>query len=519
MTFPKQLRFLVILLLVVGICFRFVNLDLKSISFDESYTLLRSTGHTEAQMFQDIVNEQVIGREDLMKYQRMDLSRTTADVVTSLAKEEPQLPPFYFVLTHWGMQLQDSIAVARGLSVLFGLLVLPAAYWLAWELFGSSIVSLITTALIALSPAHVVYAQEARPYTLWIFLTLVSSAALLRALRYPSNRHWWLYRLTLVVGAYSYLYFGLVLVAHSIYCLFTQKLQWNQSIRRFAVSLLMWGFALASWVGFAVYNNFSPRHIAGFFNNTVSLQHLINRWVINITRVFLDYGLGYPKFDIPYHVPFALTALLLSGYALYYLWTHTEKKTSLLILSLIGVQVVMLMLPDLILRRYRFSGETRYLFLIYLGIQFAIAYLFTKKIASASKPGWRSIVWQAALIGVLLAGVFSGAASSQAPYWWNKTIPINPQQTAAIVGRTAQPLVVSNTPFPNVLIALSYALDPKTKFLLAKPGTAPKIPENFTEVFLYDAYEPLLSDVQKQGYKLETFPLTEEYSYYRLVKQ
>lgn len=38
-------------------------------------------------------------------------------------------------------------------------------------------------ALIAVSPFHVLYAQEAREYSLWTVTILLSSAALLRAMR------------------------------------------------------------------------------------------------------------------------------------------------------------------------------------------------------------------------------------------------------------------------------------------------------------------------------------------------
>ncbi|MEG3987264.1 hypothetical protein QUA13_08880 [Microcoleus sp. S28C3] len=41
----------------------------------------------------------------------------------------------------------------------------------------------IAVGLLAVSPLHVLYAQEARPYCLWPALILISCASLLRAMR------------------------------------------------------------------------------------------------------------------------------------------------------------------------------------------------------------------------------------------------------------------------------------------------------------------------------------------------
>ena len=44
---PKGLRFLVIVLIVLGVFFRFINIDRKVYWFDETFTSLRISGYTE----------------------------------------------------------------------------------------------------------------------------------------------------------------------------------------------------------------------------------------------------------------------------------------------------------------------------------------------------------------------------------------------------------------------------------------------------------------------------------------
>lgn len=67
---PTWLRFLAIVILVLGVFFRFVNLDRKVYWFDETFTSLRISGYTEREAIAQVCNNQEIGVEDLQKYQR-----------------------------------------------------------------------------------------------------------------------------------------------------------------------------------------------------------------------------------------------------------------------------------------------------------------------------------------------------------------------------------------------------------------------------------------------------------------
>ena len=66
---PKGLRFLLIVILALGVFFRFVNIDRKVYWFDETFTSLRISGYTEKEAIAQLCNGQQIGVEDLQKYQ------------------------------------------------------------------------------------------------------------------------------------------------------------------------------------------------------------------------------------------------------------------------------------------------------------------------------------------------------------------------------------------------------------------------------------------------------------------
>jgi uncharacterized membrane protein len=70
----------------------------------------------------------------------------------------------------------------------------------------------LAVAIIAISPFQIVYAQEARPYSLFVMLILLSSAVLLGGMRLKTNSSWAIYAVTLVVGFYSHLLLEIVAI-------------------------------------------------------------------------------------------------------------------------------------------------------------------------------------------------------------------------------------------------------------------------------------------------------------------
>ncbi|MGD2143899.1 MAG: glycosyltransferase family 39 protein, partial [Anaerolineae bacterium] len=80
--------------------------------------------------------------------------------------EVDQHPPLYYALLHgWTEVFGDSEASARSLSALFGSLTIPVVYLLGRRLSGEK-VGLLAALILAVSPFHVRFAQEARMYTL-----------------------------------------------------------------------------------------------------------------------------------------------------------------------------------------------------------------------------------------------------------------------------------------------------------------------------------------------------------------
>lgn len=120
--------------------------------------------------------------------------------------------PLYFLGLHAWIRLagQSEFAI-RFPSAVFGVLAVLATYQLGRELVGRQ-AALIAALLLAVSPYHVWYSQEAKMYGVISFLAPLSLLILLRAGRGGGHRLWLAWALLLVVFAYVHLFAVMMVV-------------------------------------------------------------------------------------------------------------------------------------------------------------------------------------------------------------------------------------------------------------------------------------------------------------------
>ncbi len=514
-----QLRFLIIVILVIGIFFRFFNLSRKVYWPDETFTSLRIAGYTKTEVVEKLYNGQVIGVEYLQKYQRLNSEKGIWDTIKGLALEEPQHTPFYYLIARgWAQLFGDSVATIRSLSAWISLLAFPCIYWLCIELFNSPVTGWVAIALLSISPFHVLYAQEARPSSLWTVAILLSSAALLRAMRQSKNiAGWGIYTATVIVSLYSFLFSGLVIIGHGIYVFAIERFRINKTVIAYLIASCTGILTLAPWA-YAVTANLAQATTTTNWSGTkVSLFILLTMWAGNLSRLFFDSGLGSNDFLIKLLplITVILPILLLFGYAIGFVIRQTPKSVWLFILALGSVTFLALVLPDLILGGRR-SGVARYPIPCYLAIQLAVSHLIATHITHHR----RQKLWRIVFIALLTGGILSCTISSQAQVWWNKgpeRTKYNPQ-IAQIVNRAAKPLIISDAKL-DIVQSLGYLLDPKVQLQLVIEPNIPKIADNFSDIFLYRPSRTLRSGIeQAQGYKTEPAYQGSEIWLYRLSK-
>lgn len=498
----NRLRFFIGVLLVLGVWFRFVNLDGKFYWYDEVFTSLRVSGYTETEAVQQVSDGQVIGIPDLQKYQHPNQEKSVIDTIKGLAVEEPQLPPLYFVLARfWVQGLGYSVVVIRSLSALISLLAFPCLYWLCRELFTAPEVVWMAMGLLAVSPFHILYAQEARPYSLYPVMVLLSCASLLRAMRRQTKLSWGIYSATVALGLYTHLFCGLVAIGHGIYVVVNQGCRWKKTVASYLLASIAALLVFAPWILILIANFTKAAGRTNWSQGELDRLSLVKNWVGNLSRVFFDFGITSDSPSI-YLIPFtaaALMLLILVGYGIYFLCGHSSQRVWLFILTLIGVTALAVMLPDLIWGGIR-STKGRYLFPCYLGIQIAVAYLLTSKMISSSVQGREQQLWKIITILVVSSGVVASAISSQAQTWWSKEWFSENPQVAEIINQGKDQLVVSDLSDASLgnVVSLSYLLDPQVQFQLVVKPTVPKISEGFSDIFLYGPATVLRFDLAKQ---------------------
>jgi uncharacterized membrane protein len=339
------MRFLIIALLSLGIFFRLGNLDHKLYWYDETFTSLRASGYTEAEVVQHFATSPITRVADLQQFQHPVPERGIADTLSSLAKEDNQHPPLYYAIASlWSRWVGSSVAAYRLLPALFSLLGLPAMYWLCQELlvqtgrFSSALPCWVGVGLFAISPFQVIYAQESRQYSLWSTVTVLMTAALLRAMRLQTRWSWGLYLLTVVAGFYTFLLSGLVTLAHGMYVLFQSKLRPQSSWLAYLVSTLIAILLFWPWAWILMQNLSQAQSVTSWTTFQQPLPQLALTWVSIMGQIFYDRG------ETWFDRLIQLALLGLVGYAFFALCRQTPRRIWLLVVTLTIVPVLPLVL-------------------------------------------------------------------------------------------------------------------------------------------------------------------------------
>jgi uncharacterized membrane protein len=131
---PKRLRLLIILVLVLGIFFRFAHFEQRAFTSDEVRSLLLTSGYTSQELIEQVFNGDVVSVADLQRYQQPNSQKNLVDAIKSLMVDNFPHSPLYFVgLRYWIQCFGNSYMSTQSLSGLISLLTLPAVYWLCLE--------------------------------------------------------------------------------------------------------------------------------------------------------------------------------------------------------------------------------------------------------------------------------------------------------------------------------------------------------------------------------------------------
>jgi len=185
---------------------------------------------------------QGIGSKSLWYDEAWSVALAAIDLKTAMILVKGQIyPPLYQILLHfWLLLFGTSETAARSLSAVFGIASVAALYNLTVRISGRR-TALVAALILAVSPFHVEYSQEARGYSLLVLLSLLSYDLLLVWLK----KHKW------KTGTAYVVFTALCLYTHPYGFLIplSQSLIWGFHLieeNKHQIKELLWGLALGS---------------------------------------------------------------------------------------------------------------------------------------------------------------------------------------------------------------------------------------------------------------------------------
>jgi uncharacterized membrane protein len=360
--------------------------------------------------------------------------------------------------------------------------------WLWRELFHERLGAWVILGLIALSPFQLVYAQEARQYSLWAVMTIAVCAALLRARRCGDLPAWALYTLLVTIGLYTHLMLAVVVLVHALWIAWETRAQFKP----FALAVLVAALLFSPWLwlfhsGFREVGN-----VTAWMQMVIPFERLSNAWGLHLVRQFVDTAtMKTPQ-------PWLYGILILIFYGFYRTARSAPVASKRLLFILLVITTSVVVAPDLI-NGGRRSQEARYLFPAMLMMMFMVAYGLAHAL-NTERSLQRNVAFSVWL-GLLGLGLWSGLNFIQADTWWNKSMSSDNRNVARILDAAENPLVICPVGDinPGEILSVAHEVDPKTRFILAQADYQPDVPHLKGEIFLINPTAEIRQHLEKYG--------------------
>jgi uncharacterized membrane protein len=496
----------------VGTCLRLYRLGHKTFWFDETWTAAHVTGHALADAERDLPAGAVRRASELAQYGRTDRPPSLARTMGLIAQTDANHVPLFYALEEgWSRALGDSPAVLRGLPAVFGIAAIAAFAWLCHAIQpGARSFVALGTALFALSPFHLVYAQEAREYSLWALLILLSTAALVSALRSPSPLRWSGYALSVLVGMYTHVLFAAVIAAHLVFALASseQPARLSQRVRRAQFALPAAALAALAFVpwGVVMFRARQRLHqIMDWQADRMPVATLAQRWAGALGNTFVDLWYQDARASAPFlwYASRGAAALgaALALWALWFVSRRAPRAVAALILALAIVPFVAIAGPDVLLGGQR-SAVSRYLTPSLIGAQLAVAYSLAAQIRS---PRWSARVAGIALASaIIIAGIASDLIILQTDTWRNKGGQRFIEMAEIVNRADAAPFILADaTVARGHVISLCRYLRPDVRIEFLAPARPLPASEPVSAVFLFGPAPDYRRTLESSGFSLE----------------
>jgi 4-amino-4-deoxy-L-arabinose transferase-like glycosyltransferase len=211
-------------------------------------------------------------------------------------------PPLYFALAWMAIQISHAPELVRLPSLIAGIGIVPMTYVLARRLIGD-FAALVAAALTTLCPFLIYYSGEARAYSVMMFLLLVTTVAMLRALDTGRTRWWVLYAVASALAMLAHYTAAFVLAGQLLWLLWTHRAAWRQALISNAGAAVLF----APWIPSAIHEYRSP---------TLKILSALSPFDFTSARLSLEHWvIGFPYSNLSLKTLPGVPALALFGLA------------------------------------------------------------------------------------------------------------------------------------------------------------------------------------------------------------
>ena len=483
--------YIVALLIGLGILFRVANLAQPVYWVDEVATSMRVSGYTQAEVVAQVATGEPLTVTDLQKFQTIRPDRPASDLLRVLS-QSPEHAPLYFILARvWAEIFGNSIAAMRSLSVVFSVLALPAIYGLAyslfhcgvqtkkqrietltnrrgWSFFASDLIGRNAIALLAISPFFIAYAQEARPYSLWVLLLLLMNMFLWRSLQLNRWQDWLAYTISLTLCLYTSLLTVLIVFGQSLAIIGLQSRVYKKRKKPYLATTITALLALSPWIWIVVTRWQTLQDNTIWMQVPSSIWAILGTWFYSLAVLFFDVPVASespPLFVL--QVIAATATLSFMAYAAYLFIRRASRSVVIFVLSTSLAVPLLLLLLDL-LRDGQASATPRYLMPTHLGALIALAFFLGHCLTRASRR-WNSIISMFLCVGLLSCVI---GITQDSPY--QKSRNLSNASITAILNAAQNPQLITTTYYTQDTISLSYQLDPDICLYILPNESKPK---------------------------------------------
>jgi len=203
--------------IAIGLILRFWHLDLKPLWMDEVITAIFSLGKS----YHDLPLDVVLPLRDIPNIFTFQSGVSCGEIAQNLATQSTHPPLFFCGMYRWfewiGILGNDWVTKLRSLPALFGVAAIAAIYGVNYITFSPT-AGIIAAFLMAVSPFAVYLSQEARHYTLPMFLITLSLLGLMQIQQDIAKERlrfwvWFLWIVINIIGFYTHYFFILDFIA------------------------------------------------------------------------------------------------------------------------------------------------------------------------------------------------------------------------------------------------------------------------------------------------------------------